>query len=456
MSGRRVVPHNARMQILLSALGSAGDVHPFIAIGRVLVAQGHRVRVLAAPVFADRVQRARLDFAPMGEPGEYERLLAQADLWDARRGARFILDELLARLPEAYATTAAHVVTGETLLVGSTLAWGTRLVQEKTGIPAATVHLSPLCLPSAIAPPVLPVVGDLAWLPTPMRRWSQALAERLVMDRWTRPRLNAFRETLGLPPVRHVWSRWIHSPDLVIGAWPEWFAPTQADWPPATITSGFPIFDEGGAGMDDALRAFLEAGPPPVGITPGSAMAHGRQFFARALAACTALSRRAIFITPFADQLPATLPASFHHVAYAPFGALLPRLSALVHHGGIGTAAQALTTGVMQVVVPFAHDQFDNAARLRRLGVSCTLAGDASVDAWCEALRSDPARESAVRRAANTLAREEPAAERIAGELVRLGERRGLGGAGRQVRPTGRQTKQPPTVARRAGAQAPR
>ena len=415
------------MQILLSALGSAGDVHPFIAIGRALMARGHGVRLLAAPVFADRVERAGLDFAPMGEPGEYERLLAQADLWDARRGARFILDELLARLPEAYATTAAHVVPGETLLVGSTLAWGTRLVQEQTGLPAATIHLSPLCIPSAVAPPVLPVVGDLAWLPTPVLRWGQDLAERLVMDRWTRPRLNAFRATLGLPPVRRVWSRWIHSPDLVVGAWPAWFAPVQPDWPPATITSGFPIFDEGGAPMDDALRAFLDAGPPPIGITPGSAMAHGRSFFARALAACTALGTRAIFVTPFADQLPASLPPSIHHVPYVPFGALLPRLSALVHHGGIGTAAQALAAGVPQVVVPFAHDQFDNAARLQRLGVSCTQDGDASLDAWCAALRGLPAHDAAVRRAATRLADAGPAAERIADELVMLAERHGLG-----------------------------
>ncbi len=54
---------------------------------------------------------------------------------------------------------------------------------------------------------------------------------------------------------------------------------------------------------------------------------------------------------------------------YVPFSKVLPRAAALVHHGGIGTTAQALAAGVPQLVVPFAHDQPDNAARVRRLGV---------------------------------------------------------------------------------------
>src|SRR6202012_1799180 len=54
--------------------------------------------------------------------------------------------------------------------------------------------------------------------------------------------------------------------------------------------------------------------------------------------------------------------------AYVPLRALLPRCAALVHHGGIGTTAEALRAGVPQVIVPLAFDQFDNAARVRALG----------------------------------------------------------------------------------------
>jgi rhamnosyltransferase subunit B len=67
--------------------------------------------------------------------------------------------------------------------------------------------------------------------------------------------------------------------------------------------------------------------------------------------------------------LPANLPAGVRHFHYVPFSQILPRAAAFVHHGGIGTVAQALASGVRQLVVPLAHDQPDNAVRVRRLGV---------------------------------------------------------------------------------------
>jgi rhamnosyltransferase subunit B len=53
---------------------------------------------------------------------------------------------------------------------------------------------------------------------------------------------------------------------------------------------------------------------------------------------------------------------------YAPLSRLLPYAKALVHHGGIGTVSQAFAAGTPQLITPFAHDQFDNAARVERLG----------------------------------------------------------------------------------------
>jgi rhamnosyltransferase subunit B len=413
------------MRFLLSALGSAGDVHPFIAIGQSLRARGHDVRIVASPPFEARVRAAGIDFAPLGEPGDFERVVARAELWDARRGTRLVFDELLRRLPEAYATIAALVESGRpTVLVGSTLSWGMRLVQDRTGLPGATIHLSPACLWSAIRPPVLPGIGDLARLPVWVRRLLQRVVERGVLDRWLGPPLDRLRADLHLPPVRNVWSRWTHSPDLVIGAWPDWFAPAEDDWPPHTRTVGFPLFAERESPLAADLDAFLAAGPPPVGITPGSAMAHGERFFAQALAACEALGLRALLITPYREQLPATLPAWASHVAYAPFTALLPRLSALVHHGGIGTSAQALAAGKPQLVVPFAHDQFDNAARLERLGVARQTKADAPLTDWTTRLRAvteDAAIDAATRQCAGRIAETGAAQDKIARMLERLG-----------------------------------
>ena len=413
------------MQFLISALGSAGDVHPFIAVGQALTRRGHAVRLLAAEPFGERVRRAGLEFVPLGLPGEFEAMVQRADLWDPRRGALLLLDELLDRLPAAYDSLAALAEERPgTVLVGSTLSWAVRLVQETTGVPAATVHLSPYCMPSAFDPPVLAGIGSLSWLPAPVLRALQWTSERFISDRLIAPRLDRLRARLGLPPARRILSRWIHSPELVVGAWPAWFAAPQPDWPPEAMTAGFPLFDEAAAPpLDAALADFLAGGEPPIGITPGSAMAHGRHFFAAAVEACGQLGRRAVLVTPYAAQLPSSLPPWAHHVAYAPFSRLLPRLAGLAHHGGIGTSAQALAAGIPQLVVPFAHDQFDNAARLRRLGVGLTVAASAGSAAWVEALRRLDERRvvDAVSRGAARMAADEPASAVIADRLERLG-----------------------------------
>jgi rhamnosyltransferase subunit B len=124
------------------------------------------------------------------------------------------------------------------------------------------------------------------------------------------------------------------------------------------------------------LDAYLAEGEAPIVFTSGSAMTTGDDFFAASASAYVLLGRRALFVTRFPNQLPHPLSGLVRHVHYAPFSQLLSRSVALVHHGGIGTAAHALEAGVPQLVAPCCYDQFDNAAHLRRLGVSQTVARD--------------------------------------------------------------------------------
>jgi rhamnosyltransferase subunit B len=219
-------------------------------------------------------------------------------------------------------------------------------------------------------------------------------------------------------------SHWLNSPEQVICAFPNWFAAPQPDWPPHCVTTDFPR-SEGGAdaALDPLLVRFLEAGAPPIGITPGSAMAHGRPIFERALAACDALGLRAVVITPFRDQLPATLPASAMHVSYASFELLLPKLAALIHHGGIGTSAQALAAGSPQLITPWAHDQFDNASRLCRLGVARSIRPLTNTNAWIRALRQlvhDDGVGTRCRSLAEKIRRDVPASTRIVEQIEKL------------------------------------
>jgi UDP:flavonoid glycosyltransferase YjiC (YdhE family) len=134
------------------------------------------------------------------------------------------------------------------------------------------------------------------------------------------------------------------------------------------------MWDDGDhAPLEPDLEQFLAAGPPPIVFTAGSAMMHGRAFFQAATDACRLLKRRGILVAKYPNQTPEDLPPEVRHFRFVPFSRIFPRAAAVVHHGGIGTCAQALAAGVPQLVMPMSHDQPDNAARLERLGVAASI-----------------------------------------------------------------------------------
>lgn len=361
--------------ILLMPVGSHGDVHPYIALGHALQVRGHDVTVITSAYFAPLAQKAGLPFVGLGTVEDYHACIDHPDLWHPGRAVGVVLRfGALPWMRPAYQLIADRRAPGRTVVVSSLLGFGPRLAQEKLGVPLLSLHLQPSILYSKHAPPELPLTLARPWFP----RWGKRLlfwaGFRFVVDRAAAPGVNAFRAELGLPPVRDVLNRWAHSPQGGVGLFPDWFAPPQPDWPPHVTLSSFPLFDEAGLAAPAAdLERFLAAGEPPVVFTPGSANKHAHAFFAAGLDACRRLGRRALLLTRFAGHLPPRLPDGAAHFDYAPFSQVFPRAAAVVHHGGIGTTAQALAAGVPQLIMPMAHDQPDNAAHLMRLGVARAL-----------------------------------------------------------------------------------
>jgi rhamnosyltransferase subunit B len=233
-----------------------------------------------------------------------------------------------------------------------------------------TVHLQPTLFMSAYDNAEMGGFKVPDWLPLGFQQWRVAQLEKMVVDPLMAPPLNAFRAELGLPPVVRLFGRWMHSPQRVIGLFPAWFAPPQPDWPPNLSLTGFVDYQPEDAPLTPETEAFLARGDAPIVFTPGSAMQHGDRFFRAAIEASQRLGKRAILLTRFREQLPAKLPDGFLHVAWVQLGRLLPYADALVYHGGMGTMAQALKAGLPQLIVPFAHDQPDNANRLKALGIA--------------------------------------------------------------------------------------
>ena len=358
------------MRIIMVPVGSAGDVHPQVGIGLALKRRGHDVSVVTSPYFEPLLTRVGLPLIPIGTVEDYHRPLAHPDLWRYHRALGVIGEAIRLHGSELARVLRAQAGDERPLLVAHPLAVAARVVQETLGLPLVTLHLQPTGFVSEheTAVPHVWLRSINRW-PAPAKRLLVAAGDRLS-DRALAPAVNDLRAEFGLPPVRNIVRKWWHSPHRVIGLFPEWYGAVQPDWPPQTELTGFPLYDEGDANpLPRELRSWLDAGDRPVVFVAGTANRQAARFFQAGSEACRRLGRRGLLLSRFAEQIPDPLPSGVRHAEYAPFGSLLPRAAALVHHGGIGTLAQALRAGCPQLVMPMAFDQPDNAVRLERLGV---------------------------------------------------------------------------------------
>ena len=295
-------------------------------------------------------------------------------LWHMTRGFQAVVEHgVIPNLRRLYDIIAANR-DSSTVVAATSLCLGARVAQEKLGIPTATLHLSPAVFRSLVDNGKLGHFDLGPGRPRILKRALFWVADTFLVDRMIGPPLNAFRSTLGLAPVRGIFSGYIHSPQLVLGLFPEWFAAPQVDWPRNTHLTGFILHDDDGReALPAGAEEFLGSGPPPLLVTPGSAAMDREKFFRTTVDACRSLGGRAMLVTNHPGQLPDALPEGIRAFSYLPFSRVLQRCSAIAYHGGIGTLSQAVRAGVPHLVVPNAHDQPDNGQRIERLGLGLTL-----------------------------------------------------------------------------------
>jgi rhamnosyltransferase subunit B len=364
--------------VALVGLGSAGDLHPLLAVGGHLRARGHRVVVLTNPRLAGWVAQAGLEAEPVGRAEDYDAALRHPKLWHPVDGLGVLWRYLLrAALRPTFAVLERLHRSGRWIALASPAAMGARVAQEALQLPLVTVYTAatmlrstqhPLTLASWRVPRLLPRAAlRLAW-----RALDQHKLQPLVL-----PALEELRASQGLPPLAEsVFGDWVHSPSAGVALFPSWFAPAASDWPRQVRQSGFVLYEGDTAqGLSPSLAEFLAAGSAPAVFAPGTGAFAPGEFYRAAVQACLHTGRRGVLVGPVDAALADALPASVLAVPYAAFSLLLPSACALVHHGGIGSCAQALRAGIPQLVLPRAYDQFDNAMRVEHLGAGVALAG---------------------------------------------------------------------------------
>jgi rhamnosyltransferase subunit B len=362
------------MKILIAAIGSMGDVNPFVKIGTALRQRGHDITFLSNRYFSELVKNAGLDFISVGSVQDYNKMVEEVDLNNPSKIMIPILNRLyFPSMQKVYDAIKEKYAPGETIVIGITMAFGARIAQEKLGIPLITCHLSPVSFRSSIRPARHYGLWMPDWMPKFYKDGVWKIVD-IVADKIMAPPINEMRDKLGLPPVKGIMKDWIHSPEKVIGLFPDWFAKPQADWPNNAELTNFVLFDDAAnKPLQPELKEFIDIGNPPIIFTAGSAVKDATAFFKESAKACETLDKRAVFISGFKDHIPKNLPKSILFSEYAPFSKLLPKASLLVHHAGIGTCAQALKAGIPQLLTPFGIDHHENSSRIVELGVGAEV-----------------------------------------------------------------------------------
>jgi UDP:flavonoid glycosyltransferase YjiC (YdhE family) len=367
------------LRIVLSNIGTFGDTNPLIAIALELKRRGH-VPVMALPeVYRAKIEPLGLEFRAVRPDIDPTNTALVEMIYDVKKGTETGLREFLfPALRETYADlldAATKPERADLMLLGE-LNYAGPIVAEVTGIPWASYVLAPLSFFSAFDPPVLPMYPRLAradravpWMGRAIKRLA-----RLVSRKWPEP-IYELREELGLERGANPLFDAKHSPDLVLALFSRVLGTEQKDWPPNTLIAGFCFYDAdaGNAKLPEKLEKFLAAGDAPVVFTLGSAavLAAGN-FYEYSARAAIKLGIRAVLLigSDERNRPRVPLPDSICVADYAPYSALFPRASLVVHQGGVGTTAQCLKAGKPMLIMPYSHDQPDNARRMQRLKVA--------------------------------------------------------------------------------------
>ncbi len=400
---------------MLATHGSPGDLHPFLAIGVALQARGHEAIIATCERYQQAVLDAGLAFAairPDRQAGQQDPDFIDRILAERGAPARIFRDMFLPGLRES-TVDLLPVVAGADTVVSHTLVAGGRLAAEVHGVPWISAVMQPMGYLSAYEPPI---VGP-PWIAGLLRR-SGPGASRAVFrlaheltGRWV-GEWHELRSELGLPAVADhpIWEGQ-HSPVRSLGLFPRVLGEPKADWPASARVTGFPFYHPAGRTLDHGLKAFIEAGEPPIVFTLGTtAVNDPGSFYEVSAKAATDLGARAVLVAgPRSFEAFNGISDDVLAVPYAPHDLLFRHALAVVHQAGIGTLSEALRVGKPMLIMPYGHDQADNAWRAYRLGVA-------------RVITRGRYRREAVRRALRTILdgpRCHPAAARIVADLYR-------------------------------------
>ena len=353
------------MKVVLTSIGSRGDVQPMLAIAQALARRGHHAVIAAPPDFGEWVRGFGFEFAALGMDVNafmqtHRETLGANGLRFFQVARRMFEEQLPAQLDALSAL--AHEADAIVFAAGAATGPSTG---EKLGIPVLGVLFTTAVLPSREHAPVL-----VPWRTLP--KWLNRMLWRASDPMWNlllRKAMNHARERHALPPIRDAVAHLYGDAGFVVAVDPAIFPP-DPQWSARIPAVGFLFLEPRETSLDPELEAWLREGEVPIYIGFGSMTGRGPERMQRlVIDAITSLGRRALVSRGWAN-LDADMPPTWRVIGETPHALLFPSMACVVHHGGSGTTAAALRAGVPQVLVPLILDQYHHAQRLFEEGLA--------------------------------------------------------------------------------------
>jgi UDP:flavonoid glycosyltransferase YjiC (YdhE family) len=376
---RSTVPGDAHRgkRIAIVAIGTRGDVQPFLALGDGLRRAGHSVCLITHDLYAEPAAALDLALAPLS--GDIRAMVADATAGVAsrlrrnpvakylhnRRNSRAMAALWIGECLEACRDAEAIIATGAGFFIGAPVA-------ERLGLPLIQAYTQPVTPTRAFPSPFL---GQNSWRAPGIVNLLRHHVLRQLSWQSLRPAINAARrDRLGLPgwPLRGPWARLERRGAPVLYGYSPQVLPRPDDWPAQHKLAGYWFLDRAQTWQPPpALEEFLAARPGVIHVGFGSVILPDRRRMCEMIvAALRRTGRRAVLVAGWSGFEPADLPDNILAIDEVPYAWLLPRIAATIHHGGGGTASAGLRAGVPSITIPFLSDQHFWGTRLHELGVA--------------------------------------------------------------------------------------
>ena len=373
-----------RKKVLLSTVGSRGDVQPMLALAMALKQQGHQPILAAGPNFSSFVKSHGIDFATYG-PDLTERKRWLYELNNSREKRQKDDAEYI---KNAFESTYDVAKDCDMIVVGGAFHHAGRSVAQALDIPfvcalycAASVSL---------------LNYSLVWMQLRHQTQKQNRPRSVNIALWKSHEkeqddryldvINIQRDKLNLAPIDNVHRH-------IISEQP-WLVADKTLGPAAKsrnikINQVGPLLLKNDEPLPSKVEAFLDNGPPPIYIGFGSMLYTGKLTRKNLIDVCRLSGHRAIISQGWSELDIPQDDENILAIADINQSKLFPRMAAIVHHGGAGTTTAAAIAGVPQLIVPNVFDQFYWGHRIEELGIglACRNVLTISVDSLVGALQ---------------------------------------------------------------------